>query len=98
MRSRFLRNSGRFILALMIFGAVLGIRLAPWPVDVPADEPAGFIVPVPQLRFRDPAALEAAVATQTRDDRDRAARHPAARRPHVRPPHHLGSGPPTIPR
>ena len=62
MRSRFPRNSGRFILALMIFGAVLGVRLAPWPADEPvADRPPGFVVSVPQLRFRDPAALEAAV-------------------------------------
>src|SRR5947207_3160201 len=82
MRSRFPRNSGRFILALMIFGAVLGIRLAPWAPDEPVvdDSPVG-VVRVPQLRFRDPAALEAAVPKQRRDDGDRAAHHAAARRP-----------------
>ena len=99
MRSRFPRNSGRFILALMIFGAVLGVRLAPWPADEPvADRPPGFVVSVPQLRFRDPAALEAAVPKQRRDDHDRAAHHPAGRRPHVRPPHHQGSNQPIAPR
>ena len=45
MRSRFPRNSGRFILALMIFGAVLGIRLAPWAPDEPVvdDSPVGVV-------------------------------------------------------
>ena len=46
----------------MIFGAVPGVRLAPWAPDEPVvDDPPGGVVRVPQLRFRDPAALEAAV-------------------------------------
>jgi len=66
----------------MIFGAVLGIRLAPWAPDEPVvdDSPVG-VVRVPQVRFRDPAALEAAVPKQRRDDGDRAAHRAAARRP-----------------
>ena len=60
MRNPLPRNSGRVMLATVVFGAVLGVRLAPWPLDEPlVDDPPGFVVPVPQLRFRDPAALEA---------------------------------------
>jgi hypothetical protein len=70
MRFRFPQNSRRLFVSAVIFTAVLGIRLGPWPVDEPvADEPAEIVRPVLPVRFRDPAALEAVVPTPRREAR-----------------------------
>ena len=59
MRLRFPQNSRRLFVSAVIFTAVLGIRLGPWPVGEPvADEPADIVVPVLPVRFRAPAAAE----------------------------------------
>ena len=59
MRRRFPQNSRRLFVSAVIFTAVLGIRLGPWPVGEPvADVPADIVVPVLPVRFRAPAAVE----------------------------------------
>jgi hypothetical protein len=52
------------LVSLVIFGAVLGIRIGPWPVDEPvADQPVDIVRPPLPVRFRDPAAAEAVIPT-----------------------------------
>ena len=67
---RFPRNSRRLFVSAVIFTAVLGIRLGPWPVGEPvAEEPTVVELPVLPVRFRDPAAPEAIVPTPRRTTR-----------------------------
>jgi hypothetical protein len=73
------------LVSAVIFTAVLGIRLGPWPVGEPvAEEPAGIEQPVLPVRFRDPAAPEAIVPTPR--PTTRIVHHTSAR--HL--PQHLG--------
>jgi len=73
MRRRFPQNSRRVFVSIVIFGAVLGIRIGPWPVDEPvADQPVEIVLPPLPVRFRDPAAAEAVIPTL----------HPSTRIPH----------------
>jgi hypothetical protein len=62
MRLRFPQNSRRLFVSAVIFTAVLGIRIGPWPVGEPvADAPAEVVPAIPPVlpvRFRAPAAVE----------------------------------------
>ena len=83
---RFPQNSRRLLVSAVIFTAVLGIRLGPWPVGEPvAEEPTGIELPVLPVRFRDPSEPEAIVPTPR--PTTRIIHHTAARHS---PPQHLG--------
>ena len=84
MRLRFPQNSRRLFVSAVIFTAVLGIRLGPWPVGEPvADAPAEIVPSVLPVRFRAPATVEIIAAPPRAT---RIVHHTAAR--HV--PQHLG--------
>src|SRR5439155_27218093 len=66
------------LVSVLIFGAMLGIRLGPWPVGEPvADDPTEIARPVLPVHFRDPAAPEAIVPPPVGPDRN--VHHIAAR-------------------
>ena len=59
MRLQYPRNSRRLLVSVVVFSAVLGLRLGPWPVGEPvADAPMEIVPPVLPVRFRAPAAVE----------------------------------------
>jgi hypothetical protein len=83
---RFPQNSRRLFVSAVIFTAVLGIRLGPWPVGEPvADAPTENVPPVLPVRYRAPAAVEIIPAPQ---HATRIVHHHTSAR-HA-PPQHLG--------
>jgi hypothetical protein len=92
MGLRFPQSSRRLFVSAVIFTAVLGIRLGPWPPGEPvaedptAEEPTAIERPVLPVRFRDPAAPEAIVPTPHRTTR--IVHHTSARHVPQHPGHH----------